>query len=96
MSCLYDYKETVTGMRGEMEILLRSVESLLDKVCDLESALEDSMRENAQMKVKVETIDQLRDAARDYYDTTREPNADKYVVRTVSHMLERALEAAHA
>ncbi len=96
MSCMHGRTETVEDLLAEIEVLTKANESLVDKVADLEERLEEVREKHAEIVNKTDSIDRLRSAARDYYDTTREPNVDEYVFRTVSHLMERALEANHA
>ena len=95
MSCLESYTETIESLRHEVEVLTTANDRLVDQVDDLESQIDDLIERLEGMPV-TGAVDRLRSAARDYFDTTREADPNKHVLRTVEHMMERALEAAHA
>jgi len=95
MSCLESYTETIESLRHEVEVLTTANDRLVDQIDALELHVEDLTERLEEMPV-TGSVDFLRSAARDYFDTTREDAPNEHVLRTVEHMMERALEAAHA
>jgi len=95
MSCLESYTETIESLRHEVEVLTTANDRLVDQVDALDMHVED-LTERLEEMPSIESVDLLRSAARDYFDTTHESAPNEYVLRTVEHTMERALEAANA